>query len=88
MGHATDWLERRALTLVAGATALIGIFSVFTIILGYAAISLLADRSEILGPDGRLIGGSDMAVLYLAQVLGGDLFFGFCPDAGARNRAV
>lgn len=62
---------------VAGATAIIGVFSVLSVVLGYAALSLLSDDPRFVGADGRLVGGGNMAVLHLARLLGGELFYGF-----------
>ncbi|AUG07741.1 cation/acetate symporter ActP [Pseudomonas sp. S09G 359] len=62
------------------AYGLIGLFFILVCILGTAAISIVGtdpsyfDQGVIGGP---LVGGVNMAIMHLAQALGGDLMFGF-----------
>ena len=58
---------------------LVIVFIVFfaTYVMGYGAISVLAGKSQYFAPGGGLIGGSNMAVVHLADAVGGDAFFGF-----------
>jgi cation/acetate symporter len=61
---------RAARQSVALATAIIGVFSVGIILLGYAAVSLVPLRPGAPG-------GGNMIMLQLARHLGGEAFFGF-----------
>lgn len=58
------------------ATAIIGVFCLFMIPIGYGTIAMLGDDPQYLAAPGQLIGGNNMAALYLAQALGGDVFLG------------
>jgi cation/acetate symporter len=59
--------------------ALVIVFVVFfaTYVIGYGAIALIMGRPEFTAADGGLIGGSNMATVHLADMVGGDVFFGF-----------
>jgi cation/acetate symporter len=58
------------------ATAIIGTFCLLMIPIGYGTIAILGnDPTYVEGPM-QLIGGNNMAALYLAQALGGDIFLG------------
>jgi cation/acetate symporter len=57
---------RAARQSVAMATAIIGLFSILTVLLGYGALAIL---------DPGTVGNGNTAVLALAKSLGGDLFF-------------
>jgi cation/acetate symporter len=59
------------------AAALVGGFCVLMIIIGYGTVAVLTGDPTYVQPDGTLKGGSNMASLYLAQALGGDLLVGF-----------
>ena len=66
------------------ATALVGVFHVFVLFLGFGALALLG-KHDILAAGG----GGNMAVPMLAKVLGGDAFFGFiCAVSFATMLAV
>ena len=58
---------------------LVIVFCVFfaTFVIGYGAVAMVMGRPEFTAPDGGLIGGSNMATVHLADVVGGDVFFGF-----------
>ncbi|WP_295392229.1 cation acetate symporter [uncultured Thiodictyon sp.] len=69
------------------ATGFIGYFYILTFIIGFAAITLLAQHPEffkegalvdgmVKDPKG-LIGGTNMVAIKLAQAVGGDMFLGF-----------
>ncbi|MFA7430733.1 MAG: cation acetate symporter [Rhodospirillaceae bacterium] len=62
---------------VVYATGFIGYFFLVVGILGLAAIVIVGTNPEFLNADGSLRGGSNMAVMHLAQAVGGDIFFGF-----------
>ncbi len=59
------------------AAALVGGFCVLMIIIGYGTVAVLSGDPTYVQPDGTLKGGSNMASLYLAQALGGDILVGF-----------
>lgn len=58
------------------ATGFIGYFYILTFIIGFGAIVMLANNPDYIA-DGKLIGGSNMAAIHLADALGGDLLLGF-----------
>ena len=58
------------------ATGFIGYFYILTFIIGFGAIVMLANNPNYMA-DGKLIGGSNMAAIHLANALGGDLLLGF-----------
>lgn len=62
------------------ATGFIGFFFLIVAVLGLSAIVIVGQDAAffeggVLG--GKMIGGSNMAVMHLARALGGDLFLGF-----------
>ncbi|BDB27025.1 cation/acetate symporter ActP [Cupriavidus sp. P-10] len=62
------------------ATGFIGFFFLIVAVLGLSAIVIVGqDAAYFEGgvPGGKMIGGSNMAVMHLAKALGGDLFLGF-----------
>lgn len=59
------------------AAALVGAFCLLMIVIGYGTVAVLAGDPTYVDASGELRGGSNMASLYLAQALGGDLFLGF-----------
>lgn len=59
------------------AAALVGGFCILMVVIGYGTVAVLADNPAYVQADGTLKGGSNMASLYLAQALGGDVFLGF-----------
>ena len=59
------------------ATGFIGYFYILTFIIGFGAIVLLANNPAFFDEAGKLVGGSNMAAIHLAQAVGGDLFLGF-----------
>ncbi|MBN3724471.1 cation/acetate symporter ActP [Burkholderia sp. Ac-20379] len=71
---------RQARKSVFVATGFIGFFFLVIVVLGLAAITIVGQNPAFfeggrLG--GKLIGGNNMPVMYLAKALGGDLFLGF-----------
>ena len=72
---------REARKSVAWATAWIAFFYVLTFIIGFGAIVSLVPYPAEYYVGGRIAnglqGGSNMAAVHLAHVLGGDLFLGF-----------
>ncbi len=69
-----DVIEARRSAMTA--TALIGAFVVMMVVMGYGAIALLAADPAYTTAPGVLRGGSNMAVLHLADALGGTLLLG------------
>jgi cation/acetate symporter len=60
------------------ATAFIGFFYVLAVVIGIGAIALVATDPAYLAADGKsLKGGGNMAAVWLAHAVGGDLFLGF-----------
>jgi cation/acetate symporter len=63
------------------ATGFIGYFYILTFILGFGAITLVATNPEFVAdlknPIASIKGGSNMAVMHLANAVGGEYFFGF-----------
>lgn len=46
-------------------------------VIGFGAIAVLHRHPELFGPDGGIIGGSNMVAIHLARVVAGDVFLGF-----------
>jgi cation/acetate symporter len=53
-----------------------GVFFLIVFVLAYAAIGFVYGRPELFNEQGQLLGGSNMAVIHLARVLGGEVMFG------------
>ena len=52
------------------------VFFLIVFVLAYAAIAFVHGRPEFFNAEGQLTGGSNMAVIHLARVLGGEVMFG------------
>ncbi len=63
------------------ATALIGLFYILMIVIGFGAVAILTGNPDYVGPTGALRNGVNMAPLYLAHSIGGDLLLGICAAA-------
>lgn len=61
----------------AVALGLIAYFQVVAIVLGLGAVVALTDNPEYARAGTDIAGGSNMAAIYLARVVGGDVFMGF-----------
>lgn len=59
------------------AVVFIGYFMGATVIIGFAAISLLSGQTEYVDESGRIAGGANMIAVHLAHEVGGDAFLGF-----------
>ncbi|CUW37651.1 acetate transporter [Magnetospirillum sp. XM-1] len=59
------------------ATAFIGFFYVLAVVIGIGAIALVATDPAYLADGKALKGGGNMAAVWLAHAVGGDLFLGF-----------
>lgn len=59
------------------ASLFMGYFYLMLVILGFGTVMLLYNNPEYIGADGKLIGGSNMAAIHLADAVGGDLLTGF-----------
>ncbi|OIQ85541.1 cation/acetate symporter ActP [mine drainage metagenome] len=68
---------RAARKSVFYATGFIGYFYLLTFIIGFGAIVMLGGTATGGGGEDALAGGFNMAALFLAQAVGGDLFLGF-----------
>jgi cation/acetate symporter len=63
------------------ATALIGAFYVLMIVIGYGTVAIVTGDPAYMTETGQLRGGNNMAALYLAHAIGGDIFLGLCAAA-------
>lgn len=80
---------RQARQSIGYAVVFIGYFMGLTVILGFAAIVLLAGAPQYVDEGGRIAGGANMTAVYLARQVGGEAFFGFiCAVAFATILAV
>jgi cation/acetate symporter len=68
---------RQARKSIGYAVAFIGYFMGLTVIIGFAAIVLLAGDTQYVDESGRIAGGANMTAVYLARQVGGEAFFGF-----------
>jgi cation/acetate symporter len=61
------------------ATGFIGYFYILTFIIGFGAITMVLTNPEYIVAAGKLDlkGGNNMAAIWLAHAIGGDLFLGF-----------
>ncbi len=59
------------------ATAFIGFFYVLAVVIGIGAIALVATDPAYLADGKALKGGGNMAAVWLAHAIGGDMFLGF-----------
>ena len=62
---------RAARHSVAWATGLIGLFFILNIVLGYGVVALVSPNPLFHDAAGKLLGGSNMAAIHLADLLGG-----------------
>jgi cation/acetate symporter len=58
------------------ATAVIGLFSMLMVVIGFGTIALLTDDPAYMNAAGQMKGGTNMAALNLAHVIGGDFLLG------------
>ncbi len=68
---------RQARKSIGYAVTFIGYFMGLTVIIGFAAIVLLAGEAQYVDASGRVAGGANMTAVYLARQVGGEVFFGF-----------
>ena len=59
------------------ATGFIGYFYILTFIIGFSAIVFITKNPDFLGPDGKILNGSNMAAIHTSAFVGGDLMLGF-----------
>ncbi|HKL78382.1 MAG TPA: cation acetate symporter, partial [Gammaproteobacteria bacterium] len=59
------------------ATGFIGFFYILAFIIGIGAVAFVMGKDAYFGPDGAMLGGSNMPAIHLAHAVGGDLFLGF-----------
>jgi cation/acetate symporter len=58
------------------AVVCIGYFQALIVVVGFASIALLVGQAEYVDESGRIAGGANMVSVYLARVVGGELFYG------------
>ncbi len=68
---------REARKSVLWAAALVGYFYVLTALIGVGAIVLVLHNPAFTTPAGALRGGNNMAAVFLAQAIGGNVLLGF-----------
>lgn len=68
---------RDARQSIGYAVTFIGYFMGLTVIIGLAAIVLLAGETQYVDASGRVAGGANMTAVHLARQVGGEAFFGF-----------
>lgn len=59
------------------ASLFMGYFYLMLVILGFGTVLLLYNNPQFFTPEGKLIGGGNMAAIHLATAVGGDLLTGF-----------
>jgi len=59
------------------ATGFIGFFYILAFIIGVGAVAFVMGKGMYFGPNGNMLGGSNMPAIHLAHAVGGDLFLGF-----------
>ena len=69
--------QKQARNSVFWATSFIGYFYVLTFIIGFGAIALVRTNPQYLDAKGGLLGGANMAAVWLAHAVGGNLLLGF-----------
>ena len=69
--------QKEARKSVFYATSFIGYFYILTFIIGFGAITLVRTNPQYLDAKGALLGGANMAAVWLAHAVGGDLLLGF-----------
>lgn len=67
---------REARRSISYAVLIIGFFQFAILLIGFAAIGILIGQGEYVDESGRISGGANMISVYLARVVGGELFFG------------
>lgn len=67
---------KQARRSIGYAVVFIGYFQMAIVIIGFAAISLLAGHSEYVDESGRISGGANMVAVYLSRLVGGEIFYG------------
>ncbi len=68
---------RQARRSAGVAVLLITTFNWVILVVGLGGIALLVNHPEYTHGGTDIVGGSNMAVIYIAQLLGGDIFMGF-----------
>lgn len=68
---------REARKSILWATIWIGYFYALTFLLGFGAMVIISFNPAYVDAAGALRGGGNMAVMHLAQAIGGNLFLGF-----------
>lgn len=58
------------------AVVFIGYFQALIVVIGFASIALLVGQTEYFDESGRIAGAANMVSVYLARVVGGEIFYG------------
>lgn len=58
------------------AIVFIGYFQALIVVIGFAAIALLVGQTEYVDESGRVAGAANMVSVYLARLVGGEVFYG------------
>jgi len=58
------------------AVVFISYFQALIVVIGFAAIALLVGQAEYFDESGRVAGAANMVSVYLARVVGGEIFYG------------
>ncbi len=61
---------------IGWAVVLIGYFQSLIVIVGFASIALLFGQADYIDESGGIAGGANMVSVYLARVVGGEIFYG------------
>ena len=69
--------QKEARKSVFWATSFVGYFYILTFIIGFGAITLVSTNPDFLDAKGGLKGGANMAAVWLADAVGGNLLLGF-----------
>ena len=69
--------QKEARKSVFWATTFIGYFYILTFIIGFGAITMVLGNPHYLDANGALRGGGNMAAVWLADAVGGNLLLGF-----------
>jgi cation/acetate symporter len=67
---------KQARRSIGYAVVFIGYFQAAVVIIGFAAVGLLVGQAEYVDESGRIAGGANMVAIYLARLIGGEVFFG------------
>ena len=67
---------KQARRSIGYAVVFIAYFQALIVVVGFAAIALLVGQTEYVDESGRVAGAANMVSVYLARVVGGEIFYG------------